>query len=207
MDPSSPYAMRRLIELKDKFEVAFACDTDHDRHGIVTRSSGPASAQSLSRGLRPLSLPNRPGWRKDAGGGQNSGQQQHNRSGRRQAWAASYSKYRWDSNGSWTDCSNGSLGFAGEESAGASFLSRDGSVWSTDKDGLIAALLSAEITARTGPRSRRDLCRAVARARRVVLRTHRCAGQRRAACRPCANCRPRTSAASELAGETNSEQS
>jgi phosphoglucomutase len=149
MDPSSPYAMRRLIGLKDKFDVAFACDTDHDRHGVVTRSSGLLPPNHYLSVCVNYLFGNRTGWRADAGVGKTVVS-----SSIIDRVAAKLGRkvvevpvgFKWFVDGLLT----GSLGFAGEESAGASFLSRDGSPWSTDKDGMIAALLSAEITARTG---------------------------------------------------------
>jgi phosphoglucomutase len=151
MDPSSPYAMRRLIGLKDKFDVAFACDTDHDRHGIVTRSAGLLPPNHYLAVCVHYLFENRAGWRKDAAVGKTVVS-----SSMIDRVAAKLGRkvlevpvgFKWFVDG----LLDGSLGFAGEESAGASFLARDGSPWSTDKDGLIAALLSAEITAR----SRRD---------------------------------------------------
>jgi phosphoglucomutase len=149
MDPSSPYAMRRLIGLKDKFDVAFACDTDHDRHGVVTRSAGLLPPNHYLAVCIHYLFPNRTGWRQDAAVGKTVVS-----SSMIDRVAAKLGRkvvevpvgFKWFVDG----LLGGSLGFAGEESAGASFLSRDGSPWSTDKDGLIAALLSAEITARTG---------------------------------------------------------
>jgi len=149
MDPSSPYAMRRLIGLKDKFDVAFACDTDHDRHGIVTRSAGLLPPNHYLAVSVHYLFENRAGWRKDAAVGKTVVS-----SSMIDRVAAKLGRkvlevpvgFKWFVDG----LLSGSLGFAGEESAGASFLARDGSAWSTDKDGIIAALLSAEITARTG---------------------------------------------------------
>jgi phosphoglucomutase len=149
MDPSSPYAMRRLIGLKDKFDVAFACDTDHDRHGIVTRSAGLLPPNHYLAVCVHYLFENRAGWRKDAAVGKTVVS-----SSMIDRVAAKLGRkvlevpvgFKWFVDG----LLQGSLGFAGEESAGASFLARDGSAWSTDKDGLIAALLSAEITARSG---------------------------------------------------------
>ena len=149
MDPSSPYAMRRLIGLKDKFDVAFACDTDHDRHGIVTRSSGLLPPNHYLAASIDYLFRNRPGWGADAAVGKTVVS-----SGMIDRVAADLGRrlyevpvgFKFFVNG----LTGGWLGFAGEESAGASFLSRDGGAWSTDKDGMIAALLSAEMTARTG---------------------------------------------------------
>ena len=149
MDPSSPYAMRRLIELKDKFDIAFACDTDHDRHGIVTRSSGLLPPNHYLAACIHYLYANRPDWRREAMAGKTVVS-----SSMIDRVAAKLGRkvyevpvgFKWFVEG----LLGGWLGFAGEESAGASFLARDGSAWSTDKDGLTAALLSAEITARTG---------------------------------------------------------
>jgi phosphoglucomutase len=149
MDPSSPYAMRRLIQMKDKFQIAFACDTDHDRHGIVTRSSGLLPPNHYLAVCIQYLYGNRPGWGKDLAVGKTVVS-----SSLIDRVAAKLGRkvyevpvgFKWFVDG----LLDGWLGFAGEESAGASFLARDGSAWSTDKDGIIAALLSAEITARTG---------------------------------------------------------
>jgi phosphoglucomutase len=149
MDPSSPYAMRRLIGLKDKFDVAFACDTDHDRHGIVTRSSGLLPPNHYLSVCIHYLYGNRPGWAPDASVGKtvvsSSMIDRVTAKLGRKLYEVPVG-FKWFVDGLF----NGWLGFGGEESAGASFLARDGSVWSTDKDGIIAALLSAEITARTG---------------------------------------------------------
>jgi phosphoglucomutase len=149
MDPSSPYAMRSLIGLKDKFDITFACDTDHDRHGVVTRSTGlmPPN-QYLSVCVKYL-FSNRQGWPADAAIGKTVVSSSiidrvSTRLGR-SVYEVPVG-FKWFVDG----LVSGQLGFGGEESAGASFLTRDGSAWSTDKDGLIAALLSAEIIARMG---------------------------------------------------------
>jgi phosphoglucomutase len=149
MDPSSPYAMRGLLDLKDRFDIAFACDTDHDRHGIVTPSNGLLPADHyLSVAVHYL-FQNRPKWGKDVAVGKTVVSSRMidrvtEKLGRRLYEAPV--GFKWFVDG----LHNGSLGFCGEESAGASFLRFDGTVWTTDKDGIIAALLSAEITARAG---------------------------------------------------------
>lgn len=149
MDPSSPYAMQRLIGLKDQFQIAFACDTDHDRHGIVTRSTGLLPPNHyLSVAIYYL-FQHRPQWRKTAAVGKTLVSSQMI-----DRVAAKLGRplfevpvgFKWFVDG----LLDGSLGFGGEESAGASFVRLDGSVWTTDKDGIIAALLAAEITARVG---------------------------------------------------------
>ena len=149
MDPSSPYAMQKLIGLKDRFDIAFACDTDHDRHGIVTRSTGLLpSNHFLSVAIRYL-FQQRPRWGKEAAVGKTVVSSQMidrvtAKLGRRLCEVPV--GFKWFVPG----LLDGSLGIGGEESAGASFLRRDGSVWTTDKDGIVSALLAAEITARMG---------------------------------------------------------
>ena len=149
MDSSSPYAMASLIALKDKFDVAFACDTDHDRHGIVTPSSGLLNPNHYLAVAIEYLFQNRPQWRPDAGVGKTLVSSSiidrlTDDLGRRLVEVPV--GFKWFVDG----LLDGSLGFGGEESAGASFLKLDGSPWSTDKDGLIMGLLSAEITAKTG---------------------------------------------------------
>ena len=148
MDPSSPYAMRSLIAIKDKFDVAAACDTDHDRHGIVTHAGLMQPNHYLSVCIDYL-YRNRPGWRPDASVGKtvvSSSMIDRVTAGVGRKLYEVPVGFKFFVDGLLT----GSLAFGGEESAGASFLDRDGAPWSTDKDGIIAALLSAEITARTG---------------------------------------------------------
>jgi phosphoglucomutase len=149
MDPSSPYAMRRLIDLRDKFDIATACDTDHDRHGIVTKSAGLLPPNHYLSVCIHYLFANRPRWRKDSAVGKTVVSSSMidrvaQKLGRRLHEVPV--GFKWFVNG----LLDGSLGFTGEESAGASFLRLDGTVWTTDKDGLIAALLAAEITARMG---------------------------------------------------------
>jgi phosphoglucomutase len=149
MDCSSPYAMAGLIGLKDRFAVAFACDTDHDRHGIVTRSAGLLNPNHYLAAAISYLFANREGWPAGAGVGKTLVS-----SSIIDRIAASLGRklmevpvgFKWFVDG----LLDGSLGFGGEESAGASFLRRDGTVWTTDKDGIIMALLSAEMLARTG---------------------------------------------------------
>jgi phosphoglucomutase len=149
MDPSSKYAMQRLIGLKDTYDVAFACDTDHDRHGIVTRSNGLMEPNHYLSVLIDYLYRHRPQWGTNAAVGKTVVttaliDRVVKRLGR-QLYEAPVG-FKWFSEGLF----DGSLGFGCEESAGASLLRRDGSVWATDKDGLVPALLSAEITARQG---------------------------------------------------------
>ena len=149
MDPSSSYAMQGLIRLKERFDVAFACDPDHDRHGIVTPSGGLLAPNNYLAVSIDYLFQNRPQWRADAAVGKtvvSSGliDRVAARLGRRLYEVPV--GFKWFADGLF----DGSLGFGGEESAGASFLRLDGSVWSTDKDGLIPSLLAAEMTARTG---------------------------------------------------------
>jgi phosphoglucomutase len=149
MDPSSPYAMQRLIQLKDRFPVAFACDTDHDRHGIVTRSSGLMAPNHYLAVAIDYLFTHRPNWKAETGIGKTLVSSQMidrvaNKLGRKLVEVPV--GFKWFVDGLF----DGSLGFGGEESAGASFLDMKGGVWSTDKDGIIAALLAGEITAQTG---------------------------------------------------------
>jgi phosphoglucomutase len=149
MDPSSPYAMQRLIEMKDRFDLAFACDTDHDRHGIVTKSAGLLPPNHyLSVAIFYL-FPNRPEWRKETAVGKTV---VSTRMIDRIAAKLGRKVYEVPVGFKWfvDGLLDGFLGFAGEESAGASFVRRNGSAWTTDKDGFIPCLLAAEITARTG---------------------------------------------------------
>ncbi len=149
MDCSSPYAMASLIGMRDRFDVAFANDTDADRHGIVTRSSGLMNPNHYLAAASAYLFANRPGWRADAAIGKTVVSSAiidrvAGKLGRRLVEVPV--GFKWFVDG----LISGSFGFAGEESAGASFLRRDGSVWTTDKDGIILGLLAAEITARTG---------------------------------------------------------
>jgi phosphoglucomutase len=149
MDPSSKYAMQRLIVLKDKYDVAFACDTDHDRHGIVTRSNGLMEPNHYLSVLIDYLFQNRPHWSDKAAIGKTVVSTAMIDRVAKRLGRKLYEVpvgFKWFSEGLF----DGSLGFGGEESAGASLLRRDGSVWTTDKDGLVPALLSAEITARHG---------------------------------------------------------
>jgi phosphoglucomutase len=149
MDPSSPYAMQRLIDLKDRFDIAFGCDTDHDRHGIVTRSSGLLPPNHyLSVAIYYL-FQNRPHWRPDAAVGKTVVSSQMIDRVAAKLGRRLYEVpvgFKWFVDG----LLDGSLGFGGEESAGATFLRQDGSAWTTDKDGIVPALLAAEITAKMG---------------------------------------------------------
>ena len=149
MDPSSPYAMRKLVGLKDRFEVAAGCDTDHDRHGIVTKSSGLMPPNHYLTAAIFYLFQHRPKWRKDAAVGKTVVSSQMI-----DRVTAKLNKklfevpvgFKWFVNGLF----DGSLAFAGEQSAGAVFARMDGSVWTTDKDGIVMALLAAEMTARLG---------------------------------------------------------
>ena len=149
MDPSSSYAMQRLIALKDRFQIAVACDTDHDRHGIVTPSAGLLPANHfLAVAIHHL-FTHRPRWPAGAGVGKtvvSSGLIDRVSTSLRRSLYEVPVGFKWFVAG----LSDGSLGFVGEESAGATFLRHDGSVWTTDKDGIVAALLAAEITACAG---------------------------------------------------------
>jgi len=141
--------MQRLIGLKDRFDIAVGCDTDHDRHGIVTPSAGLMSPNHYLTVAIDHLFRHRPEWRADAGVGKTVVS-----SATIDRVSAALGRrvhevpvgFKWFVAG----LGDGSLGFCGEESAGASFLRRDGTAWTTDKDGITAALLAAEITARAG---------------------------------------------------------
>ena len=149
MDPSSPYAMQRLTAIKDRFDIAFACDTDHDRHGIVTPAAGLLAPNHYLSVAIDYLFQHRPQWGQHAAIGKTVVS-----TGLIDRLAARLGRnlyevpvgFKWFAAG----LQDASLGFSGEESAGATFLRRDGTVWTTDKDGMAAALLSAEITARRG---------------------------------------------------------
>jgi phosphoglucomutase len=149
MDPSSPSVMKGLLALRDQFDIAFACDTDHDRHGVITRSGGLLSPNEYLSVCIAYLFANRPEWRADATVGKtivssNLIDFAATRVGRPLFEVPV--GFKWFVDGLLT----GSLGFAGEESAGSSFLRLNGQAWTTDKDGIAATLLAAEIAARTG---------------------------------------------------------
>ena len=147
MDPSSSYAMQRLICLKDRFDIAFGCDTDHDRHGIVAKSVGLMPPNHYLSVAVFYLFQHRPQWSREAAVGKTLVS-----SSMIDRVAAKLGRklyetpvgFKWFVKGLF----DGSLGFGGEESAGASFLKKDGTVWTTDKDGIVPALLAAEITAK-----------------------------------------------------------
>ncbi|RYD94666.1 MAG: alpha-D-glucose phosphate-specific phosphoglucomutase, partial [Sphingomonadales bacterium] len=149
MDPSSPNAMRALIALRDRYPVVMACDTDHDRHGIVTQSVGLLPPNHYLAVMIDYLYRNRPQWRPDAAVGKTIVS-----SSVIDRVAADLGRrlfevpvgFKWFVDG----LVDGTLGFVGEESAGASFLRRDGGAWATDKDGLIPGLLAGEMMAKTG---------------------------------------------------------
>jgi phosphoglucomutase len=149
MDCSSPFAMARLIGMRDRFDVAFANDTDADRHGIVTRSGGLMNPNHFLAASIAYLFAHRPEWSADSAVGKTIVSSAiidrvANKLGRK--LVETPVGFKWFVDG----LVGGSFGFAGEESAGASFLRRDGKVWTTDKDGIILGLLAAEMTARTG---------------------------------------------------------
>jgi phosphoglucomutase len=149
MDPSSPHAMQRLLGLKDRFDIAFACDTDHDRHGIVTPSAGLLPPNNYLSVAVFYLFNHRPNWRKEAAVGKTVVSSRMIDCVAAKLGRKLYEVpvgFKWFVDG----LLDGSLGFGGEESAGASFLRLDGGVWTTDKDGIVSALLAAEITARMG---------------------------------------------------------
>jgi phosphoglucomutase len=149
MDPSSPYAMQRLLDSQQRFDLALACDTDHDRHGIVTRGAGLLEPNHYLAVCIDYLFRHRAQWPRGAAVGKTVVStalidRVTERLGRTLVETAV--GFKWFAQG----LQDGTLGFGGEESAGSSFLRRDGSVWTTDKDGIAAALLAAEITARMG---------------------------------------------------------
>jgi phosphoglucomutase len=149
MDPSSPFAMQRLIDMKDRFDLALACDTDHDRHGIVTKSTGLLPPNHYLAVAVSYLFQNRPRWCSQAAVGKTVVSSQMIDRVTAKLCRKLYEVpvgFKWFVDGLF----DSSLGFAGEESAGASFVGLDGSVWTTDKDGIIPCLLAAEITAQLG---------------------------------------------------------
>ena len=149
MDPSSPFAMERVIRMKDQFDISFACDTDHDRHGIVSVSTGLMQANHYLSVSIDYLFKHLPLWKDTVSIGKTVVSTQLIDRIAQRLGRSLYEVpvgFKWFSSGLY----DGSLGIAGEESAGASFLRMDGSVWTTDKDGIVPALLSAEIIAKTG---------------------------------------------------------
>lgn len=149
MDPSSAYAMQRLIGLKEQFQIAFACDTDHDRHGIVTQSCGLIPPNHYLCAAIFYLFQHRPSWSCQLAVGKTVVSSQMIDRVAKKLGRNIYEVpvgFKWFVEG----LLNAQLGFVGEESAGASFLRKDGTVWTTDKDGIIPSLLAAEITAKTG---------------------------------------------------------
>ena len=148
MDPSSPYAMQPLIAQKDRYDISFACDTDHDRHGIVTKQ-GLLPPNHYLAVMIDFLFKHRAKWADDAGVGKTVVSSSMIDRVAKRLGRKLYEVpvgFKWFAQGLF----DGSLGFGGEESAGAAFLRRDGTVWTTDKDGIVPALLSAEITATLG---------------------------------------------------------
>jgi phosphoglucomutase len=149
MDCSSPYAMQRLITLKDRFDVAWACDTDHDRHGIVTKSAGLLNPNHYLAAAVEYLCTHRSKWPANAGIGKtvvSTSMIDRVAARRRRPLVEVPVGFKWFVQG----LVDGTLAFGGEESAGASLLRHDGTVWTTDKDGIVLGLLAAEMTAVTG---------------------------------------------------------
>jgi phosphoglucomutase len=149
MDCSSPFAMASMIANKDKYDVAFAADTDHDRHGIVTKSAGLLNPNHYLAVSIQYLFTHRPDWSSTVGIGKtlvSSSMIDRVAKGLERTMLEVPVGFKWFVDG----LIDGTLGFVGEESAGATFLRRNGQVWTTDKDGLIPGLLAAEMTARTG---------------------------------------------------------
>ncbi|MEP6962127.1 MAG: phosphoglucomutase (alpha-D-glucose-1,6-bisphosphate-dependent) [Acidobacteriota bacterium] len=199
MDPSSPYAMQSLIQLKDKFDISVACDTDHDRHGIVTKSAGLLGPNPYLAVCVQYLCGTRAGWNQGAGIGKTAVTSSMLDRVAADSGAHVYEVpvgFKWFVDGLFS----GSLVFGGEESAGSSFLTRDRRVWSTDKDGIIAALLAAEMTARQGKDPGElydDLCKKHGRPFSARIDAPGSMEERRAIGR----LSPKDIAASELAGE------
>ncbi len=149
MDPSSPYAMKRVVALKDQFDILVACDTDHDRHGIVTAGEGLLQPNHFLSVAIDYLFAHRPQWPRTTAVGKTAVSSSMIDRVAAKSGRSVYEVpvgFKWFVDG----LLDGSLGFCGEESAGASFLRRGGTVWTTDKDGIIPGLLAAEMTARTG---------------------------------------------------------
>ncbi len=178
MDCSSPYAMASMIANKDKFDVAWACDTDHDRHGIVTRTTGLLNPNHYLAVAIQYLFTHRPEWSANVGIGKtlvSSSIIDRVAKGLGRPMLEVPVGFKWFVDG----LIDGSLGFVGEESAGASFLRRNGTVWTTDKDGLIMGLLAAEMTAVTGKGSRPALWGADGEIRVAGVSTNRRSGDER----------------------------
>jgi phosphoglucomutase len=149
MDPSSGYAMARMVGLKDRFDIAFACDPDADRHGIVSHSAGLLDPNHYLAVAVSYLFANRPQWSEAVAVGKtivSSAIIDRVAAGLNRRLIEVPVGFKWFVE----SLLDGTVGFCGEESSGATFLRRDGTVWTTDKDGLIPNLLAAEITARTG---------------------------------------------------------
>ena len=200
MDPSSPFAMRRLIDLKDRFDLAFACDTDHDRHGIVTKTGGLLPPNHYLSAAIFYLFQHRPRWRPDAGVGKTvvSSAMIDRVAGKlgRPLYETPVG-FKWFVDG----LLDGSLGFGGEESAGASCLRLDGTAWTTDKDGIVLALLAAEMTARIGRDPAETYLAPYTRVWRSAVRARRSAGDAGRRKRRCNDSTPQAIRSNDLAGE------
>ena len=175
MDCSSPFAMASLIAMRDRFDVAFANDTDADRHGIVTRTGGLMNPNHFLAAAIAYLFEHRPQWGSEAAIGKTIVSSSIiDRVARKlnRKLVETPVGFKWFVEGLGT----GAFGFAGEESAGASFLKRDGSVWTTDKDGMVMGLLAAEILGAHRPRPKPVVCHPHGRTRRALLRADRRAG-------------------------------
>ncbi len=172
MDCSSPYAMASMIANKEKYDVAFAADTDHDRHGIVTRTTGLLNPNHYLAVCIQYLFTHRPEWSAKVGIGKtlvSSSIIDRVAKGLNRPMLEVPVGFKWFVDG----LIDGSLGFVGEESAGATFLRRNGQVWTTDKDGLIPGLLAAEMTARTGKDPGQLYAELTSEIRQPRLRAHR----------------------------------
>ena len=173
MDPSSPYAMQRLIGFKDKYDIAFACDTDHDRHGIVTASAGLLPPNHYLSVAIDYLFRHRPRLEGGRRGRQDRREQRHDRSRRPRGSGARCTKCRWASNGSWRAASTASSDSAARKARAPRSCRIDGSAWTTDKDGIVPCAAVGGDHGAHRPRSRRGVPRADARTRRAVRRSRR----------------------------------
>ena len=175
MDCSSPFAMASLIQMRDKFDVAFANDTDADRHGIVTRTNGLMNPNHFLAAAIAYLFEHRPQWSKQAAIGKtivSSSIIDRVASKLNRKLVETPVGFKWFVEG----LGSGAFGFAGEESAGASFLKRDGSVWTTDKDGVMMGLARGRNPRQNRPRPEPVVCGIDGRTRRALLRADRRAG-------------------------------
>ena len=201
MDPSSPYAMQRLIGLKDRFDIAFACDTDHDRHGIVTRSAGLLPPNHYLAVAIHYLFQHRPQWSKHAAVGKTVVSSADDRSRRARSSAGSSTKCRSASSGSSMACSTARSAFGGEESAGASFLRVDGARVDDGQGWHRPGAAVGGDHGAHGPRSRRRSTASSRASSASLVRPRRGAGDPGAEGECCAGLSPQQVPSTDLAGE------